>query len=91
MCVPVAEELIQIGDCCELLVMECGQGVFHCRREKIKSTNDEIPLHDSGLGKMIMHELHRVIEEEGLGGGVNYAEAAVVVDRGADVESFAAT
>ena len=53
--------------------------------------NDLTPFRDSGMGKIIMHELHCVKEEEGLGGGVNYVEAAVVVESGADVEAFLAT
>ena len=71
--------------------MECGRGVFHCIREKIKSTNNAIPFCDSGLSKIIMHELHRVIEQERLGGGIDYMEAAVVVESGADVEDVVAT
>ena len=60
MFVPVAEELTKLGDCCELYVMWSGRGVFHCIRGKIKSTNDVIPFRESGKGKIIMHELHRV-------------------------------
>ena len=37
--------------------------------------NDTIPFSDSGLGKIIIHKLHRIREEEGLGGGVDYVEA----------------
>ena len=82
---------MQLGDCCEFFFVECGRGVFHFRREIIKSTNDVIPFRDSGLGKIIMHKLHCVREEEGLGGGVDYEEAAVVVDNRADAEAFTAT
>ena len=53
--------------------------------------NEEIPFRDSGLGKIIMHELHRVREEEGLGGGIDYVETALVVGSGADVEAFETT
>ena len=52
--------------------------------------NDAIPFHDSGLGKIIMYELHHGREEEGLGGGIDYVEVAVVVDSGAGAESFTA-
>ena len=38
-----------------------------------------------------MHELHRVREEEGIGGGVDYVEEAVVVGSGADVQEFDTT
>ena len=85
MCVPVAEQLMQLGDCCEWFILECGQGVFQCRRDKIKSMNDSIPLRDGGLGKTIMHKLHCIIEEEGLGGGFEYVETSVVVGRGENV------
>ena len=88
MCVPVAEQLMQLGDCCEWFILECGQGVFQCRRDKIKSMNDAIPFCDSGLGKIIMHKIHHVREEEGFGGGVDYVEAALVIESGADVEAF---
>ena len=47
--------------------------------------NDSIPLRDGGLGKTIMHKLHCIIEEEGLGGGFEYVETSVVVGRGENV------
>ena len=52
--------------------------------------NDAIPFCDSGLGKIIMHKIHHVREEEGFGGGVDYVEAALVIESREDCETFAA-
>ena len=38
-----------------------------------------------------MHELHRVREEQGLGGDFDYVETSVVVGIRDDVEAFATT
>ena len=53
--------------------------------------SDAMPFRESGMGKIIMHELHRVREEEGIGGGVDYVGTNVVVGSRADVQKFDTT
>ena len=57
-----------------------GGGVFYWEGEKVEITDNAIALADCGLGEVVMHKLNGVRKEECFCYGINYMEAAVVIE-----------
>ena len=86
----MAKYFSQLGDCRELLRVDCGRGVFHRAGEKVKSMDDAIALTDGGLGEAVVHKLNGFRKKDCFGDGIGYMEAEVVVECWTDVEEFKA-
>ena len=85
-----AEEITEFGDGFELLVVDGGGGVFDGAGEEVEGVDYPVFCRYHGLGEVVMEDLDGVGDLRRLGGGVDHAEAAVVVEGWADDVAFAA-
>ena len=72
-------------------MMDGSGGIFDSAREEVERMDDSVPFGDCWLSEVLVQELDGFGEYESLGGAVNDAEVAVVLEFGSDVEHFAAT
>ena len=71
-------------------MVDGGGGVLDGAGEEVEGVDYPVFCRYLGLGEVVMEDLDGVGDQRRLGGGINHAEAAVVVEGWADDEALAA-
>ena len=87
---PVCEEVSKFQDRGELLVVDCGWGVFDHTREEVQGVDDMVALGYCGLDEVVVEKHNGDGVAKGFGDAIHNEEAAVVVEGGTDVEALVA-
>ena len=80
---------MELGDFLELLMVNCGKGIFDGTGQEIQGIEDAVSFGHYWLRELVEDKSDSVGEEEGFGGAVDDVEAAVVVKCRSNVETVA--
>ena len=87
---PAGEEIAKLGDSFELLMVSGGGGVLERAGKEVEGVDNSVLWGDLGLSQVVVEDFDGVRDDSEFGGGVDDFKTAVLLESGADCETFAA-